>query len=145
VRGNCLAVFQGPQQYVTPSWYHTKQESGKVVPTWNYAVVHAHGQLVIHDDPLWVRELLEKLTHSHESPRKKPWHMTDAPEEFVNAQMRAIVGIEILITRLEGKWKVSQNRTTPDREGVIRGLREEASERNEAMAHLVETAMKNPK
>lgn len=141
ITGDVLAVFQGPQQYITPSWYQTKKDTGKVVPTWNYAVVHAHGKLIIHDDAAWVRDLLEKLTQSQEAPRARPWHVADAPEEFVSAQMRAIVGIELAITRLEGKWKVSQNRSTPDREGVIRGLRGESSDRNSAMAELVEEAM----
>lgn len=140
-----LAVFQGPQQYITPSWYRSKQEHGKVVPTWNYAVVHAHGTLAINDDVEWVRDLLKTLTHSQESQRAQPWHVADAPEEFVNAQMRAVVGIELLITRLEGKWKVSQNRTAPDREGVIHGLRAEPSDRNESMAELVETAWRQGK
>ena len=119
-----LLVFQGPSAYVTPAWYATKKETGKVVPTWNYAVVHARGPLVVRDDPVWLRAFLEKLTDRHESGRTAPWKVGDAPEDFIRSQLRAIVGIEIPLTGLSGKWKMSQNRPPSDREGVIRGLRE---------------------
>lgn len=119
-----LLVFQGPSAYVTPAWYATKKQTGKVVPTWNYAVVHARGPLVVRDDPVWLRAFLEKLTDRHESGRTAPWKVGDAPEDFIRSQLRAIVGIEIPLTGLSGKWKMSQNRPPADREGVIRGLRE---------------------
>ena len=119
-----LLVFQGPSAYVTPAWYETKKQTGKVVPTWNYAVVHARGPLVVRDDPVWLRAFLEKLTDRHESGRTAPWKVGDAPEDFIRSQLRAIVGIEIPLTALTGKWKMSQNRPPADRAGVIRGLRE---------------------
>jgi transcriptional regulator len=121
--GEVLAVFQGPEAYVTPSWYAAKREHGKVVPTWNYAVVHAHGRLRIIDDVAWLRDQIERLTH-----------VTDAPEPFIQAQMRGIVGLEIEIARLEGKWKVSQNRPEADRAGVVEGL---SADGVEDMAALV--------
>lgn len=118
----CMVVFQGPHAYVTPSWYATKQETGKVVPTWNYATVHAWGVGAVHDDAIWLRKQIEQLTVERESKRAAPWAVEDAPEDFVAAQMRGIVGIEIPIARIEGKWKVSQNRPEADRAGVHAGL-----------------------
>ena len=117
-----LAIFQGEDHYITPSWYAAKQEHGKVVPTWNYAVVHAHGRLSVIDDEEWLLSQITALTARHEQPRARPWQVADAPAPFVRAQMKGIVGIEIEITRLEGKWKVSQNRAQADRDGVISGL-----------------------
>jgi transcriptional regulator len=117
-----LAVFQGPQGYITPSWYPSKAQHGKVVPTWNYAVVHAHGPLIIHDNVGWLRKLVTRLTVSQESQREKPWQVTDAPADYVNTMLKAIVGIEIPVRRLQGKWKMSQNRLPQDREGVIQSL-----------------------
>ncbi len=117
-----LAVFQGPQAYITPSWYVSKAQHGKVVPTWNYAVVHAHGPLRIVEDAEWLRALVTRLTASQESPRDKPWHVTDAPGDYINTMLQAIVGIEIPVRRLQGKWKMSQNRLPQDREGVINAL-----------------------
>ena len=117
-----LAVFQGPQGYVTPSWYPSKAQHGKVVPTWNYAVVHAHGPLKIYEDAEWLRALVTRLTESQESQREKPWQVTDAPGDYVNTMLKAIVGIEIPIRRLQGKWKMSQNRLPQDREGVMGAL-----------------------
>lgn len=117
-----LAVFQGPQYYVTPSWYPSKRETGKVVPTWNYAVVHASGPLVVHDDVEWLRGLVTRLTDTRESKRAQPWLVTDAPPDYVNSMLKAIVGIEIPIRRLQGKWKMSQNRIERDRAGVIAAL-----------------------
>src|SRR6201997_2873928 len=137
----CLVVFQGPQDYVTPSWYATKQETGKVVPTWNYATVHAWGQPRIMRDDAWLRRQLEDLTLSREGKRAKPWKVDDAPAEFVAMQMRAIVGVEIPIRRIEGKWKMSQNRPQADREGVIAGFREAG----EVLAHLVQERAKDLK
>ena len=132
----CLVVFQGPQDYVTPSWYATKRETGKVVPTWNYATVHAWGRPQVIEDAGWLRQQIEDLTRSREHRRAPPWAVGDAPEDFVAAQIKAIVGVEIPIARIEGKWKVSQNRPAADRAGVIAGFREQG-EAGEAMAALV--------
>lgn len=134
---DCLVVFQGADHYITPSWYASKREHGKVVPTWNYATVHCWGRAVIHDDPTWVRDQIEALTRAHEEPRKAPWAVNDAPEPFVAAQMRGIVGLEIEITRIEGKWKISQNRPEADRVGVHAGLRAETDPQASSMADLV--------
>ncbi|MFD2368102.1 FMN-binding negative transcriptional regulator [Pseudoduganella sp. GCM10020061] len=117
-----LAIFHGPQAYVSPSWYPTKAEHGKVVPTWNYAVVHAHGRLIVHDDPAWVRAHLTSLTEQMESGFAQPWGLQDAPADFIDKLVGAVVGIEIEVTRLEGKWKASQNQPAPNRQGVIDGL-----------------------
>ncbi|GAB1580524.1 FMN-binding negative transcriptional regulator [Phyllobacterium phragmitis] len=117
-----LAVFQGVNSYVTPSWYLTKQETGKVVPTWNYVIVQARGAArVIHDSD-WLRAQIDAITGQHESRREKPWTVHDAPDDFVRAQLKGIVGVEIEIASIEGKWKVSQNRPVADREGVAAGL-----------------------
>jgi transcriptional regulator len=131
----CLVVFQGPQDYVTPSWYATKRETGKVVPTWNYVTVHAWGRPRVMNDDAWLRRQIEDLTNSREAQRTEPWLVSDAPDDFVAVQMRAIVGIEIPIARIEGKWKMSQNRPEADRAGVIAGFRETGSD---AIAALVE-------
>jgi transcriptional regulator len=117
-----LVVFQGPAGYVTPSWYPTKRESGKVVPTYNYAVVHAYGPMRIVEDAAWLRSLVGRLTDRFEATRDEPWRVTDAPADYIDAQLRAIVGIEIPITRLLGKWKMSQNRPEADRASVERAL-----------------------
>lgn len=132
----CLVVFQGPQSYVTPSWYATKLETGKVVPTWNYVTVHAWGRPRVMDDAAWLRRQLEDLTASQEQRRAPPWAVDDAPEPFIAAQMKGIVGIEIEVSRIEGKWKVSQNRPEADRTGVVSGLGAEG-EGAAAMAALV--------
>ena len=117
-----LAVFQGPQRYITPSWYPSKAQHGKVVPTWNYAVVHAHGPLEIIDDAEWLRKLVTRLTESQESLRAQPWQVRDAPGDYINTMLKAIVGFEIPVRRMQGKWKMSQNRLPQDREGVINAL-----------------------
>ena len=132
-----LAVFSGPQGYITPSWYASKPDTGKVVPTWNYAVVHACGPLVIHDDIEWLRQLVTRLTERNEAPRALPWQVSDAPADFVDARLKDIVGIEIPLRRLEGKWKMSQNRVPRDRAGVVAGLRGAGDEQSQAMANLV--------
>ena len=131
-----LVVFQGPQDYVTPSWYPTKRETGKVVPTWNYATVHAWGHPHVIKDAAWLRRQLDDLTLTREGGRPAPWKVDEAPSEYVVAQMRGIVGVEIPISRIEGKWKVSQNRPEVDRVGVLAGLREQG-EAGEPMAALV--------
>lgn len=120
---DCLVVFQGPQGYVTPGWYASKQEHGRVVPTWNYATVHVWGRPRVIEDADWLRRQIADLTALREAPRAAPWAVDDAPAPFVAAQMRAIVGIEIPIARIEGKWKMSQNRPEADRAGVIAGMR----------------------
>ncbi|MBA5689068.1 FMN-binding negative transcriptional regulator [Rugamonas apoptosis] len=120
-----LIVFQGPECYVTPAWYPSKAEHGKVVPTWNFAMVQARGKPVILDDATWVRAQIEELTNNHEGQRASPWKVADAPDDFIAAQLKALVGIEIPIRSIEGKWKVSQNRLPADRQGVIDGLRSE--------------------
>jgi transcriptional regulator len=130
----CLVVFQGPQDYVTPSWYVTKQETGKVVPTWNYVTVHAWGRPHVIEDGQWLRRQLDDLTHLNEGSRPMPWLVDDAPPDYVAAQMKGIIGLEIPIDRIEGKWKVSQNRPAADRAGVVAGLEAEGKE---VMARLV--------
>ena len=119
-----LVIFQGPGTYISPAWYPTKQETGRVVPTWNYAVVHAHGPLRFIDDKGWLRDFVTKLTNRHEATRREPWHVTDAPAEYIETQLGAIIGLEIPITRLVGKWKMSQNRPAQDQAGVVDGLEE---------------------
>jgi transcriptional regulator len=135
-----LVIFQGPQLYVTPSWYPTKQETGKVVPTWNYLVIHAYGPLRPMDDREWLRAFVTRLTDNFEKKRADPWKVTDAPANYVDAQLKAIVGLEIPVTRLHGKWKVSQNRPPADREGVARGLRAAGDANAARMADWVESS-----
>jgi transcriptional regulator len=134
-RAAALVVFQGAEAYVTPSWYKTKQETGKVVPTWNYAIVQARGAARLVEDPAWLRAQIDALTAQQEGGRPQPWQVGDAPDAFIAAQLKGIVGIEIAISAIEGKWKVSQNRPEADRAGVARGLREEAP--NAEMLELV--------
>lgn len=132
-----LALFHGPQHYVSPSWYASKKVDGKVVPTWNYSVVEAAGTLRIIDDAAWLRAFLGRLTDQHEKSFEHPWAVSDAPDDYVAERMCGIVGIEISITRLTGKWKVSQNQTQENREGVVEGLRETGSAEARVMAALV--------
>lgn len=132
-----LVVFQGPQIYVTPSWYPEKRATGKVVPTWNYAVVHARGPLVIRDDRDWVRDLVSRLTRQQEADLPQPWGIDDAPTDYIERMLGAIVGIEIPIHHIEGKWKVSQNRADADRAGVVDALMQQADPQAQAMAALV--------
>lgn len=117
-----LVVFHGPHAYITPSWYVSKQEHGRVVPTWNYVVVQVRGVPRVIDDASWLRAQIEALTVSRESLRQQPWKVSDAPQSFIEGQLRAIVGIEIPIQAIEGKWKISQNRSAEDRHGVSTGL-----------------------
>jgi len=140
-----LAIFQGPTSYVSPSWYETKRETGKVVPTWNYAVVHARGPLVIHDDPAWLGALVRRLTAGQESRFAQPWAVEDAPADFIERQLKAIVGIEIPLARLDGKWKMSQNRPPADREGVARNLGQLGDDESRAVAGLVRTTLADEK
>src|SRR6266700_94994 len=132
-----LLVFQGPKAYITPSWYPTKRETGKVVPTYNYIVVHAYGPLRVVEDRAWLRGLVERLTNRHEAARPQPWKITDAPGDYIEKMLGAIVGIEVPVARLLGKWKASQNRPPADRDGVVRGLGEIDDADAAAMAGLV--------
>jgi transcriptional regulator len=132
-----LVLFQGPETYISPSWYPSKQDTARVVPTWNYVVVHARGPLRVIDDRAWLRAFVERLTDRHEAGRRDPWKVTDAPADFIDRQVGAIVGLEIPISRLVGKWKVSQNRPAQDRGGVVEGLRRQGDPASAAMAEAV--------
>jgi transcriptional regulator len=132
-----LIIFHGPEAYVSPSWYPTKRDTAEVVPTWNYVVVHAHGRLRFIDDAAWVRAHVEALTNDHERSRQEPWNVTDAPADFVARLVGALIGLELEINRLVGKWKVSQNRSPRDRAGVIEGLLREGSEASANMAESI--------
>jgi transcriptional regulator len=136
-----LAIFRGPQAYVSPSWYPSKAATHKVVPTWNYAVVHAHGVLQAVEDAPWLRALVSRLTAHHEAAHAAPWAVTDAPDDYVQQMLRAIVGIEIAVDRLVGKWKLSQNRSDADRAGVVAGLQAGGADA-QATADLVQRALK---
>ena len=138
---HALAVFVGAQSYVTPSWYRTKQETGKVVPTWNYAVVHASGPLRIVHDREWLRGLVTRLTNTHEGSAPDAWRVTDAPADYIDRMLGGIVGLEMPLARLEGKWKVSQNREAVDRAAVVSGLRATGDPGRRAMADLVEKTL----
>ena len=135
-----LVLFQGAEIYISPSWYPTKQETAKVVPTWNYAVVHAHGRLRAIEDRDWLRTFVTRLTDRHEGGRPDPWKVTDAPADYVESMLRGIVGLEIPIARLVGKWKVSQNRPAHDQDGVVEGLSQHETPNASAMADLVRRA-----
>jgi transcriptional regulator len=117
-----LVTFRGPDAYVSPGYYPSKKEHGKVVPTWNYITVQVRGRLIIHDDPTWTRALVEQLTRHHEQRFEKPWSIDDAPADFIDGMVKSIVGVEIEIASVEGKWKLSQNRPEADRAGVKAGL-----------------------
>lgn len=136
-----LVIFQGPQTFVSPSWYPSKKETTKVVPTWNYAVVHARGHIRVIEDPAWLRAHVEGLTNRHEAERPAPWKVTDAPVDYIEKMIAAIVGLEIPVSQLVGKWKVSQNRLPRDREGVIEGLKRDGTDAAAAMASLVHHAL----
>ena len=140
-----MVIFQGANSYITPSWYATKKETGKVVPTWNYAVVHAYGELKVIEDTTWLRGLVERLTNQHEATKENPWKVSDAPENYIEPLLRAIVGIEIPITKISGKWKVSQNQPHANQIGVIEGLREMNEESANVMAELVENSVRSKK
>lgn len=124
--GDALVIVRGPDAYISPSWYATKREHGRVVPTWNYITAHVYGRLVVHDDPAWVEALVRRLTDHHEADRAERWSVDDAPEPYIAGQLRAIVGVEVEISRIEGKFKLGQNRSRADMEGAIAGLAEAA-------------------
>lgn len=138
--GECLVVFQGANDYISPSWYASKAEHHKVVPTWNYATVQVRGTARVVEEARWLRSLLDDLTAMREARLPQPWKLADAPPAFVESMMQAIIGIELPIASIVGKWKVSQNRSEADREGVLAGLR--AQPGGEAMAALVAATMK---
>ena len=135
-----LVIFQGPSAYISPNWYPTKAETQRQVPTYNYAVVHAYGRLTIHDDEKWLRGFVGRLTKVMEAPQPQPWKMGDAPRDFLQDMIGNIVGIEIEIARLVGKWKVNQNRLPVDRDGAAEGLRATGEPEAAAMADLIVTA-----
>lgn len=139
-----LAIFQGPQHYVSPGWYPSKQEHGKVVPTWNYVVVQAQGVLRIHDDPEWVYAQVSQLTRQQESTSAKPWAVDDAPRTYTDSMVKAIVGISIEITHWSGKWKVSQNQQASNRAGVVDGLGSLQDQQARDMAVLVAAHAPDP-
>jgi transcriptional regulator len=140
---DALVIFQGPDSFVSPSWYPSKQETGAVVPTWNYIVAHAHGKVTAVEDAAWLRSHVEALTEHHEAGRDVPWAVSDAPEDYIRKLIGAIVGIEMPIARLTGKWKVSQNRSASDRDGVVRGLMGEGTDAARAMAALVKDSARS--
>jgi transcriptional regulator len=139
-----IVVFHGPETYVSPSWYPSRQAHGRVLPTWNYTVVHAHGIPAIIEEPARLIEHLTQLTAGQERMQAVPWHLTEAPAGFIEQMARNIVGIEIPISRLFGKWKVSQNRMASDRDGVAAGLRSSNAEDSAAMAALVDEVHGDP-
>ena len=134
---NSIVIFQGAEGYISPSWYPSKHEHGKAVPTWNYAVVHAHGVPRVVDDREWLLQQLAELTDKHEADQALPWQVSDAPRDYVERMLDAIVGIEIPIAKLVGKWKVSQNRPEPDKVGVVAGLMSREDAESKEMAAMV--------
>jgi transcriptional regulator len=137
--GESVAIFSGPQAYISPGFYATKAETGKVVPTWNYEVVNVYGRLVVHDDADWVLNLVTMLTNRHEQYRAEPWQVTDAPEGYTRAQLRAIVGVEVVISKVEGKAKMSQNQPERNRAGVVAGLKESHAPTDQLVADRVDS------
>ena len=138
-----LVIFQGPKAYVSPSFYPTKQVTGEVVPTYNYVIVHGSGAMKVIHDREWLRGLVTRLTNRFEAERGAPWQVTDAPPAFIDKQLGAIVGVEIALTRLIGKWKVSQNRPATDREGVVKGLNERDDAESLAVARWVKDKLQS--
>jgi transcriptional regulator len=136
-RGESLAIVRGPDAYISPAFYAAKAEHGRVVPTWNYVTAHVYGELVVHDDADWTESVVRRLTEKHEAGNEHPWSVDDAPRAYVEGQLRAIVGIELVISRIEAKAKLSQNRSAEDIAGVIAGLRDRGDTRS---AGLVERA-----
>ena len=136
-----LLMFQGPQAYVSPNWYPSKSQHGKAVPTWNYAMVQVHGTLRATQDPEWLRAFVTRLTERHEAGRPVPWHVADAPADYLDAMLKAIVGIEVEVARVDGKFKLSQNRDAADRTGVVLGLEADASLNRQPEADALAQAM----
>ena len=136
-----LAIFSGPEHYISPTWYSSTKETGKVVPTWNYVAIHARGPLTFHEDRAWLLENVRVLTDEHEKAFAQPWRVEDAPPDYIDKMLGGIVGVELAITSLEGKWKVSQNRALEDRESAIAGLESLATPEARRMAGLVKKAL----
>jgi len=136
-----LVVFQGPQAYISPNWYPSKAQHGKDVPTWDYTMVQAHGTLRAIDDRTWLRGFVERLTERHEGSRATPWHVSDAPADYLDAMLKAIVGVEIEVTRIEGKFKLNQNYDAADRTGAVLGLCADAAEGRQPDADALARAM----
>ncbi|HEY1620467.1 MAG TPA: FMN-binding negative transcriptional regulator, partial [Streptosporangiaceae bacterium] len=136
-----LAIVRGPQAYISPSWYASKAEHGRVVPTWNYEAVHLTGELTVHRDPEWLRTIVTRLTRKYEGGRDRPWHVTDAPPDYVNGQLRGIVGVELVVASVEAKQKLSQNRGVADQIGTVRGLRGEPGPGPAAIADQMDAAL----
>jgi transcriptional regulator len=132
-----LAIFTGPDAYVSPGWYQTKNETGKVVPTWNYVAIHAYGKLEVFRDREPLREVVRRLTEKHEAGLPEPWSMDDAPKDFIESQLKGIAGFRLTVTKLQGKWKMSQNRPPQDRAGVVRALSGSADPVEQAVAKLI--------
>ena len=132
-----LVIFRGPEGYVSPNWYPSKHETGREVPTWNYAVVHVHGRLRVVEDHGWLRQLLERLTDRHEAGQPKPWHVSDAPADHIEKSLGGIVGLDISIERIEGKFKLSQNHPAANRAGVVDGLRQRSGRGDAELADLM--------
>jgi transcriptional regulator len=141
VAQEALAIFSGPDSYISPSYYETKRLSGKVVPTWNYVTIHARGRISFFHEPEALLDLVRRLTDQHEGGRAAPWAVSDAPPDFIQSQLRGIVGLRLEITALTGKWKMSQNRSAADRAGVVAGLRADGGPGAEAVAAAVAEAM----
>ncbi len=137
-KAEALIIFLGLDTYVSPNWYPAKQETGRVVPTWNYAAIHAYGHLTFYEDPEWLRTMVTELTKRHEASFPAPWQVTDAPAVYIDSQLKAIVGFEFRIVRLEGKQKFNRNRSVEDRWGVIEGLRELGDERKTKVAEFMQ-------
>jgi transcriptional regulator len=133
-----LAIVHGPQAYISPSWYPSKREHGRAVPTWNYVAVHFSGRVAFHPEPEWVLDVVTRLTDKYEAERADRWHVTDAPPRFIDGQLREIVGVELLIEHIEAKAKLSQNRADADQAGAVAGLRDEASAGAGDVAELME-------
>jgi transcriptional regulator len=137
-------VFLGPDAYITPRWYHTKKQDGKVVPTWNYVAIHARGPITFFEDAAHLKQAVRKLTDHHESTAEDPWKVDDAPVDYLEAQLKAIVGFEVPIMNIEGKWKMSQNRPDADRSGVISGLGERDLAGDREVAEAMRARTDNP-
>jgi transcriptional regulator len=140
--GEALMIFQGPDSYITPNWYPSKIQNGKVVPTWNYAVVHAYGRPEVMKEPEWLHRHVSELTAQQEKSEPKPWALSDAPKDYVDAMLRGIVGFRFAIKRLEGKWKMSQNREPQDRMGVVKGLSQRGGSDDLEIADLIDRQSK---
>ncbi|MER6434435.1 FMN-binding negative transcriptional regulator [Streptomyces sp900105245] len=137
VLGEAMVIVRGPEAYVTPSWYPTKAEHHRAVPTWNYVTAHVYGQLVVHDDPVWIENQIRRMTDRHEAGYTEPWSVDQAPAKFIEGQLRAVVGVELVISRIEAKFKLSQNQPAKNVDGVIRGLESRSEVHDAAVAAAV--------